>query len=278
MAQAQDSGDARPERLPFRRRRPTIPAPILVPDDIVPDSALARVNEDQFDHEAIAGRIAELACGAKPPVNIALFGPWGAGKSSVYSIMKQKIEASNRGARVVRYDAWKYGGQSLKRNFITSVARDLGEQDPTYGDGLNQNREQYTLDLWGWLKKNKGSIALAVGLAMTVAAAWLLLSAVVVMQTQHALGYVAALNGQVGSAGTVLGIVLAGALVGPKALESATTKVTQNAPSSDDQFAQHFKELIDDVLGEKRDKGRLVVFIDELDRCRPRMWWQPWLT
>lgn len=75
-------------------------------------------------------------------------------------------------------------------------------------------------------------------------------------------------QGGAAGAGTVLGLVVAGLLVGPKALESANQKIIREAPSSDDQFARYFERLVEDVTD--KGKKRLVVFIDELDRCTPQ--------
>ncbi len=253
-------------RLPGRGNREI--ALVLQPDDIVPDSALVEGDVDRFDHEAIAGRIAELACGARPPVNIALFGPWGSGKSSIYSLMRDRINTCQPDAKVVRYDAWKYGGQSLKRHFISSIADELGIDDPTYASGLNENHERYTLSLGGWLRTNWKSLGLGALLALAVATLWLIITASVAFYTADGLPFMDAINDKVTGAGTVLGLILAAAIVGPKALESATVKVTQAAPGSDDEFAKRFSELVTKVRGRNRDR-RLVVFIDELDRCAP---------
>lgn len=247
---------------------------ILQPDDIVPDSALAAGDTDRFDHEAIAGRIAELACGAQPPINIALFGPWGSGKSSIYAPMRARIKECQPGAQVVRYDAWQYGGQSLKRNFIDSVADEL-EKDPDSRykrppaqDDLTNSTERYSLRLGRWLWTNKGSLGLGFVLAVLVAVIWLLGTALAGMLTTSGVGWWAAVNDKVTGAGTVLGVLLAAALFGPKSLESATVKITQPAPQSDDEFVKHFDALVTQVAG-KTPGRRLVIFIDELDRCAP---------
>lgn len=77
-------------------------------------------------HREIAARVAEIATHAETPLNIALFGAWGSGKSSFYEMLKDALKSTPGKARSVRYDAWKFGGESLKRNFLSHTAKTLG--------------------------------------------------------------------------------------------------------------------------------------------------------
>src|SRR5687768_6101507 len=100
--------------------------PKLTAEDLIPDVRLRAASDDAFRHSAIAAQVAELAACADTPVNIALFGPWGSGKSSFYELVRQKLEDRDKGIRLVRYDAWKFGGASMKRNFLSNAASELG--------------------------------------------------------------------------------------------------------------------------------------------------------
>jgi len=188
---------------------------LLQIEDVIPDAALESTDRDEFNHQAIAGRVAELALAARTPVNIALFGPWGSGKSSVYRSMRQCIVAANSRTSVVRYDAWKYGGQSLKRNFIHSIAKQLGRDSKKYNEQLTQSVESNTLDIAGWAKNNYRSLLSGLVLAVAISAAWLLvLSTVRMLLLSTAFSTALAFN--LSGAGTVLGLTLAAMLVGPK--------------------------------------------------------------
>jgi ABC-type transport system involved in cytochrome bd biosynthesis fused ATPase/permease subunit len=82
--------------------------------DLILDAALTQAQQDRFDHEAIAGVVADLTLNATPPVDIALFGPWGSGKSSFFGLLNQRISESDQSVKVARYDAWKYGGRASR--------------------------------------------------------------------------------------------------------------------------------------------------------------------
>jgi CBS domain-containing protein len=57
-------------------------------------------------------------------------------------------------------------------------------------------------------------------------------------------------------------------LVGPKVVEGAVVTKKTAAPEESDQFAKRFNDLVKAAL--KGKAKRLVVFIDELDRCSPK--------
>ena len=113
----------------------------LVAGDLILDSALKNRKQDKFGHTEIAEIVAELAGRVEMPVNIAVYGPWGSGKSSLFELIKPELKQriGRDGFPVVKaisYDAWKFSGTPLKRTFITNAA-----------DQLELNRAQYRSDL-----------------------------------------------------------------------------------------------------------------------------------
>src|SRR6478752_4655743 len=119
--------------------------------DLILDTALTDATQDRFQHEAIASVVADLALNATPPVNIALFGPWGSGKSSFFGLLNGHLSASNKTVKVASYDAWKYGGRALKKHFVGSVAEQLGLGGDDFDHSLAHDQEVIRLDLWTWI-------------------------------------------------------------------------------------------------------------------------------
>ncbi|MCW2975135.1 MAG: hypothetical protein JWM06_416, partial [Actinomycetia bacterium] len=116
--------------------------------DLIPDHALTEREPDEFKHTAIAERVADLVTTADPPLNVALFGPWGSGKSSFATLLKSALSdhPESKIAFVV-YDAWKYSGEALQRTFITEAAQQLKIDDEYFTSQLAQTIERMQVDL-----------------------------------------------------------------------------------------------------------------------------------
>lgn len=241
---------------------------MIAGSDLVLDAALKEAAEDRFDHEAIAGVVADLTLNATPPVNIALFGPWGSGKSSFFGLIDQRLRASNQSVKVATYDAWKYGGRALKKHFVGSVAEQLGLGGEGFEKSLSHDQERVQLDLWTWAKENKSSLAVGALISLVLAVAWFFIVSLIIWAVNWDAGFGNATRVAVTTIGTVLSLGFAALVFGPKVLESAVVKVKEAAPETDDEFAKSFQRLVTKAINVDKG-GRLVVFIDELDRCSP---------
>ncbi len=103
--------------------------PPLSDADLIPDSAVSTSLEDEFEHEQIADRRAQLVSSVETPSTVALYGPWGSGKSSIFPLVKEKLDNAPGAYRLVRYDAWRFSGTSLKRHFVLNAARELAKYE-----------------------------------------------------------------------------------------------------------------------------------------------------
>lgn len=251
-----------------RRRRPQS-STMSAGADLILDAALKDAGQDRFDHEAIAVVVADLALNVTAPANIALFGPWGSGKSSFFGLLHEHLSGSGHSVKVATYDAWKYGGRALKKHFVGSVAEQLKLGGEDFDRSLAHGAESVRLDLWTWVKENKGSLVVGAAMALALALSWFFLASLVIWVVNWDAGYAKATQVAVTTFGTVLSLGFAALVFGPKVLESAVVKVSEAAPETDDEFAKSFQRLVSKAIN--ADKGeRLVVFIDELDRCSPK--------
>ena len=208
------------------------------------------------------------------PVNIALFAPWGSGKSSLFTLIAASLEGRERGTKLIRYDAWRYGGKALRRNFIAHAARELRlpEGDPRYSAfhrGLYQNQRRVSISaprFWREVVRGPlaplllfGLIALAIGLVFSVDS--ILIGAMV----------------------STLVVVLAATI------EAGKVEIEQSRPSEDEEFSARFSRLIELVtdsqaaaVGRRHSIGlalrrRLSQIAEWTQLYRLRLWWSGWL-
>jgi hypothetical protein len=239
--------------------------------DLVPDHALRERDVDEFNHEQIAERVADLLTCAEPPLNVALFGPWGSGKSSFGTLLRKALAQRRMKTAFVVYDAWKYSGEALQRTFIAETAHQLlGEEDPYFTSQLAQTIERMQIDLkqssadqrkahlwWIWRSVVPPLvIVLGLALALIILASWAASRSVANELLDHAWALAVPLL-----------LALVAAVMKPLA-DTAKLKVVEGPPS-EERFEQRFRSLLKKAA---RDGGyaRFVFFIDELDRASPK--------
>lgn len=243
----------------------------LQSEDLLPDHALGRGDPDRFNHSAIAGRVAELVCSSATPVNVALFGSWGSGKSSFFELLKRELPSD---VAAVHYDAWKFGGASLKRNFISHAATELGlpegpANNEPFHRGLYESRRSIDLSFSSFIQSQAWRIVRGglVAIGVVIAVGFLLALALEAALEQPAVGtWTSLILAFAGPAAVVIASIVAAV----KLAEVAKVEVERSAPAADEQFTKTFRAL----LSQARTRGqnargakRFVFFVDELDRC-----------
>jgi len=223
-----------------------VPSASLQARDLIPDRALKGDDRDYFGHQQIAARLADLIRNGEPPLNIALFGPWGSGKSSVAGLLEQELRGAND-VRLVRYDAWKYGGEALKRNFIAHTAQELqlDERDPRFREfhrGLYESRrvaEVSTTRLLAGMRRL--GMRFAVLFTLFIALFATLAGCASLLTSEDFFGEIArTLPGFLSGSATVALVV---ALV-RTLFDIGTVQVEQSQVSEDERFSSTFRRLL----------------------------------
>jgi len=78
---------------------------------------------DSFHHKAYAETLVKLIESNEPPLSIGLFGPWGTGKSTILNIVNSLVE--NKDFIYVYFNAWKFAGDSFRRQFLLNAVEKL---------------------------------------------------------------------------------------------------------------------------------------------------------
>jgi len=108
---------------------------------------------DSFHHKVYADNIVKLIESNEPPLSIGLFGPWGSGKSSILNSVKKEIE--NKNFVCVYFNAWKYGGDSFRRQFLLNAIDKIFSNEEKE-DALNDLEKRFHREIPitdTWLKK-----------------------------------------------------------------------------------------------------------------------------
>jgi KAP family P-loop domain len=229
-------------------------------------------SKDAFNHEAYAQAIYKVISENQPPLSIGLFGPWGIGKSTVVSILFTLIAKSqSTDLKTVYFNAWKYSGDSFRRQFLIEVAKQIYQDRPEKEtkvqrlEQLNYTEVLREEDRKGIIEGLKNLFATPVRLR-TRGAVRLTLGALVLV-----IGAILTVVDR--SIYPLLATFFSALLVFLTNFKFEDLFLIQENPVYDpklifpEQFEAEFRKLVapDGPLG----KAKAVVVIDDIDRCEP---------
>jgi KAP family P-loop domain len=217
------------------------------------------LDADVLGHRDYAQTLIDIVSDDDPPSTIGIFGPWGVGKSTIIGGLQDDLSDD---IAFAYFDAWRYDGDSLRRQFLRDVTASLESKHLkgfTVKDDLRElDTDQQTTEeafafQWPRLKR-----ALIVGSAFAVIG--LLISITGVLDD-----FISTSATGKRLFPTVVGGVV-GLLAGLLAQTAAVTQtvLTRKSLADPDQFSEKFAEMLRALKA-----GRLVVAIDNLDRCAP---------
>lgn len=231
--------------------------------ELIRDAEIQDPTQDRLGHVELTAGLLTLIAQTGTPANIALFGSWGSGKSGIGRLLRAEIENgySNR-MRFARFDAFKYAQNPLRRNFISVIASEIGSSNRAYGPDLYRSTTSSSVTFPALQLLRLIGVLIAVVLAILLAvslivALWAWLSDEPVWPQ-----LVRAASLAVPSSLVPAGVVTA--IVG-LASKAFTSTHTSERAESDEEFEALFSALVREVWP----KRKLVIFVDELDRCTP---------
>src|SRR5680860_351336 len=92
---------------------------------LVNDRELRHAEDDEFGHRAIVAELMDLVLCVPTPSNIALYGRWGSGKTSLSNMLEQRIMEEAPHVAYTRFDSFKWAETPLHRHFLGQVAKGL---------------------------------------------------------------------------------------------------------------------------------------------------------
>jgi len=92
------------------------------------DDMPASNEPDSFHHSVYASTLRDILLSNRPGLSVGLFGKWGYGKSTTIDRLEEMLKDK---ATVVVFNAWKTGGDSLRKQLLLAI---LEKIDPTEAD------------------------------------------------------------------------------------------------------------------------------------------------
>lgn len=225
---------------------------------------------DVLDYKAYCDALVSIinSVPAETSLTIAVFGEWGSGKTTLLKMVQDELRGSK--TQTIWVNVWQFGSEEdVWTAFLQSLLLKIKKEIPLF------RRFLFDIGLFrrriNWEKVSKKIPELVIRLIIVVIPLYISVS-YLSTSDQSGSGRLAAGAGTL--LGTILGWVL---LLQPyfKAIrERVSVDLTGLVKSSQlrervsllDQFKTYFEDMVVSLIGEK---GRVIIFIDDLDRCQP---------
>jgi len=226
------------------------------------DEPIEELTEDAFGHKAFIETLYRCVKGCDCKINIGLFGRWGVGKTSIVKLLIKKLKVDDEKTKTLFFDAWKYSHGSLPQELVLRLNKEYGI--------VNQNRLE--AEIYGIQEEETPPIEL--GWKSTLQRIWhrfkiSIISTPILLGLFMSLYYLGWIT--IGVFTPLIFVVLLPVIVNLMIrMDSAISlmgKVKMLPAKFDPGRLETKFEMIVNGIMDKRKSDRLVVIIDNLDRC-----------
>jgi hypothetical protein len=238
--------------------------------DLVSDLPILESAEDRLGYDAYAEALAELidSPGVATPLTLSINAPWGAGKTSLARLIERKVcewpkERGDPPHIVCWFNAWMHSdAPNLGPALAAAVGKTVARDRPTW---RRLASPMAAAMLSPEERRRRRVLVLVFAALAAVIAAF-------APQALHSIFHVSAQTGRWIGAGVLAGVPIAASLwtsalgVAQAAATFIDDPKAQAATGSMADVAAQFAEL---VRSATRGRRRLVIFVDDLDRCPP---------
>lgn len=195
----------------------------------------------------------------RPPVTLALYGAWGSGKSSVMQMLRSELKATGRYIDVW-FNAWRFQRENeLAPALLQTIVDEVGRQS----DSITR-----VAVIWNRIRQARTMEILAV---VVPALGFAAILAVSIHSYEN--GGISTTNGA-GAIASIVALFGGGIhrLILPlfKVFSLDPAKLLSSGDSKRRiRFVREFSGEFEDISRKLPDGTRLIVFIDDLDRCPP---------
>lgn len=237
----------------------------------IPDEEISLIeNEDLLGTKPYAETIAETIRHAKKSMNIGIFGSWGSGKSTIIRTVKDIFKAEEKETIFFTYDAWKYSKDSFRRTFIIKLVETFNLK---YNEILHEILYQETTEEKPGKVRTNWNIFLKLLPAIPFIVALFFILPFLEITTDKK-----AIIALLGLGFSITSFILKDFFLNYK------ISVKKSALFAPEQFEKVFIEIVDSILNKKsvltyiknvfskkKDRKKLVIIIDNIDRCHEEL-------
>ncbi len=209
--------------------------------------------------ETLAGLLGSQR--TRTPLTLGVFGDWGSGKTTLLRLVRKALPAA---CRTVWFDAWKYDQQeTLWRALLLLVLTEVGQAIPEDEKAAHQDLDDLRNALYRTVDREEvGKVEIDGEKLLGGLAKGAVRIGLSFIPPAKVLADLVAGLGE--KSGDGAGDDLLGAI------RRERTQIHVDQVQFLEQFQERFEKLVKKyVIGRGEGAGRLVVFVDDLDRCLP---------
>ena len=230
------------------------------------DEPIKELTEDVLGHKAFVETLYRCVKDCDSKINIGLFGRWGVGKTSIINLLIKKFESDDQKIKSFFFDAWKYSHGSLPQELVLT----LNNKERGIPDQERLEREIYCV-------QEEEVPPIKEELQKTLRRIWsqcriYIISTLVLLALFMSLFYSGLITSSLYTS-LIFVVFLPMIVYLVKEVNSATitipTAKIKTLPTKFDaeRLEKQFNQIVDGIIKKKNRADKLVIVIDNLDRC-----------
>jgi len=224
-----------------------------------PDEPITDSKHDVFDHKYFVNVLIYIMTNCATPINIALYGKWGVGKSTILNLFDERIKQEKEKFKLAIIDVWKLSPQLLRQEFLEDLNRNL----------KSIPEEKIESDLWHFKEEDASTIP-KINFRSLDTWKWLLFYGAI-FGVILSVGFL--INPLIENHDTITpSIIVSIAIPVFLAMMGTLREISKNAAKSGKKIipriesSYKFHTLFQEIIGKHKDQ-KLIIAIDNLDRC-----------
>lgn len=252
-------------------------------DRYLSDSPIEDIDEDEFRHEEYVDTLELMIDDVDPPWNIGVFGEWGSGKTSIIRMLYSRLQDEETDYVCVEFDAWKHAEESIRTDLLLNLDQAIGKstgQTDAEGNDAVLGEDKITRELYDVEEDQRGEDLTAweeaeriITESPLVGGTTLLILGIIIVgalvNLLNIVGLVEITDPTISSINSILSAFLFPLFVSvfvfmASEVRQATTALRRKHPRK--EWSGAYEQLFDEIL-EETDADKVVISIDNLDRC-----------